>query len=81
MVVLYSNHCPLCNRLKEVLEDAKVDFEEVNDISAMTALGIERTPMLGVDDIAEPGLRQVLLKYGDALKWVERHKEQCGTNG
>ena len=81
MVVLYSNHCPLCNRLKEVLEDARVDFEEVNDISAMTALGIERTPMLGVDDIAEPDRQLVLLKYGDALKWVERHKEQCGING
>lgn len=69
MVVLYSNHCPLCNRLKEVLDNAGVDYEEVNDIPTMEALGIDRTPMLKVDN--------ELLKYAAALKWVE----QRGYNG
>ena len=69
MVVLYSNHCPLCNRLKEVLDSAGVEYEEVNDIPTMVALGIDRTPMLKVDN--------ELLKYPAALKWVE----QRGNNG
>jgi glutaredoxin-related protein len=73
MVVLYSNHCPLCNRLKEVLDNAGVLYEEVNDIATMEALGIDRTPMLRVDTETEPEM----LKYAAALKWVE----QRGTNG
>jgi predicted DCC family thiol-disulfide oxidoreductase YuxK len=78
MVVLYSNHCPLCNRLKEVLDDAKVDYEEVNDIDAMIALGIDKTPMLKVDMIVDGEVQPVMLKYAAALKWVE---EQRGTHG
>ena len=77
MVVLYSNHCPLCMRLKEILDDAKIDYDEVNDITVMTALGIDRTPKLGVDEADQ----QVLLKYKDALEWVEKHKDQRGING
>lgn len=71
MVVLYSNHCPLCNRLKEVLDESGIEYEEVNDIPTMEALGITRTPMLKVDTEPE------LLKYAAALKWVE----QRGNNG
>ena len=70
MVVLYSNHCPLCNRLKEVLDEAKVDYAEVNDINIMDSLGIDRTPQLGVDVDTENGVSHILFKYATALKWV-----------
>jgi predicted DCC family thiol-disulfide oxidoreductase YuxK len=68
MVVLYSNHCPLCNRLKEVLDKAEIIYGEVNDIATMEALGIDRLPMLRVDTESGPEM----LKYAAALKWVEQ---------
>ena len=87
MVVLYSNHCPLCNRLKEVLDNTKLDYEEVNDIDIMSSLGIDRTPQLGVDVDAEEGVKHVLLKYAKALKWLEdptrrtELEQECLING
>ena len=87
MVVLYSNHCPLCNRLKEVLDSAKVDYEEVNDIDVMDSLGIDRTPQLGVNVDTDEGTQHVLLKYAKALKWLEdpalrtKLEQECLTNG
>jgi predicted DCC family thiol-disulfide oxidoreductase YuxK len=87
MVVLYSNHCPLCNRLKEVLDKAKVDYEEVNDIDVMDSLGIDRTPQLGVDVNTDEEVRHILLKYATALKWVsnpdmrEKLEQECIVNG
>ena len=87
MVVLYSNHCPLCNRLKEVLDEAKVDYAEVNDINIMDSLGIDRTPQLGVDVDTENGVSHILLKYAAALRWVnnpdirEKLEQECIING
>ena len=62
MIVLYSNHCPLCNNLKEELDKNKITYTEENDVSKMIALGIDRTPRLGVDD--------KLLTYKEALQWL-----------
>ena len=87
MVVLYSNHCPLCNRLKELLDKAGVDYDEVNDITTMEALGIDKTPKLRIGTDTD----YTMLKYADALKWVdnytdalkrsEEHTKQRGDNG
>ena len=76
MVVLYSNHCPRCNCLKELLDKAGVSYEEENDISVMEALGIDRTPMLKVED----GDTQELLKYPAAIKWVANYEKQRGCH-
>lgn len=87
MVVLYSNHCPLCNRLKEVLDEAKIDYKEENDLEVMDSLGIDRTPQLGVDIIVEEEERRILLKYPSALKWVNdpeyrtKLEQECIVNG
>ena len=62
MIVLYSNHCPLCNALKDQLDAKKITYTEENDINKMIELGIVRTPMLGVDD--------KLLTYKEALQWL-----------
>ena len=63
MIVLYSNHCPLCDNLWDMLIKNKINFELVDDVDKMSALGINRTPMLQIDDGS-------LLKYKDALNWV-----------
>ena len=78
MVVFFSNHCPLCNRLTEVLDNAKVDYKEVNDVEAMISLGIDRTPMLEVDTVVDGEPKTIMLKYKDALAWVA---EQRGIYG
>ncbi len=66
MVVLYSNHCPLCNNLKEELDAHHIEYKEVNDIDLMLSLGITKTPILEV----APG---VFLKYKDALEWIAQN--------
>lgn len=87
MVVLYSNHCPLCNRLKEVLNETNVEYQEVNDVDVMESLGIDRTPQLGVDITTDEGVEHVLLKYAKALQWLnnpesrERLEQECIING
>ena len=64
MIVLYSNHCPLCDNLKELLDKNNIDYELVDDVNKMSSLGINRTPMLQVED-------GTLMKYKDALNWVK----------
>lgn len=46
MVKLYSNHCPRCNILKQVLLDKHIEFEEHNNIDEMISKGFVTTPML-----------------------------------
>lgn len=68
MVVLYTNHCPLCNRLKEVLDEANVEYVEETNIEKMINLGISRTPMLRISEDSE------LLTYKDALNWLNEKR-------
>ena len=67
MITLYTNHCPLCNALKDLLDQEKIQYEEVTDEQFMLSLGITRTPVLEVN-------KGEFLKYPDALKWVETRK-------
>lgn len=67
MITLYTNHCPLCNALKDLLDQEKIQYEEVTDEQFMLSLGITRTPVLEVN-------KGEFLKYRDALKWVETRK-------
>ena len=76
MVVLYSNHCPLCDRLKELLIELGEEYREENDVEIMTSLGIDRTPRLGVDVLTEEGEQHILLKYALALKWLNNPEER-----
>lgn len=68
MVVLYTNHCPLCNALKDALNKQNVLFTEETDVNKMLSLGITRTPMLGVPD------RESLLSYKEALQWLQEKR-------
>ena len=44
----------------------------INYIAVMEALGISRTPLLKVEDTSTG--QSALLKYAEALKWVENYK-------
>lgn len=65
-VILYSNHCPKCNILTQKLEEAKIEFEEVNDIDLMISKGFSKMPMLEVDSI--------VMDFMEAFKWAESFK-------
>lgn len=64
MVVLYTNHCPLCNMLKDLLINKNIEYIEETDVNKMIELGLANSPMprLGVDDS--------ILTYKEALKWI-----------
>ena len=66
-VLLYSNGCPNCNTLKNLLKKAGVPFEENNSIEEMIALGFTRTPVLCVDGVN--------LEYEAAKKWVAENNK------
>lgn len=68
MIVIYTNHCPLCNALEDLLNENNIEYEEETDVDAMLAMGIDRTPMLKVDDDLPP------LTYKEALNWIKERK-------
>lgn len=62
-VILYSNHCPKCNILKQKLKKARIKFEEINDVDLMISKGFSTVPLLEVDGNA--------MNFVDAFKWIE----------
>lgn len=67
MIKLYTNHCPACGNLKELLDAKKIQYEEVDDVQYMLSIGLSHMPMLELED----GTR---LKYAQALKWVNEKR-------
>lgn len=69
-IILYSNGCPRCGLLKQMLDSKGVVYTENNSITEMLSIGIEFVPVLCVD-----GER---MGYDDAVRWTELyHKEAC----
>ena len=48
-MTLYTNHCPLCKRLKEMLDEKNISYSVVENVDEMIKMGITKTPMLEVD--------------------------------
>ena len=65
MVILYSTGCPNCIELEEMLKDKNIDYQKVSDIPTMLEKGIERVPVLEVND--------VLMQADQARTWVITH--------
>ena len=65
-VVLYSNHCPKCNVLAQKLKEAKIVYEEINDIDLMFSKGFSKMPTLEVDSN--------VMDFMEAFKWAESFK-------
>lgn len=64
MVKFFSTHCPKCNVLKAKLEEKNVEYEEVDSIDEMLAIGIKSAPNIQLED-------GTLLDFSNALKWVK----------
>lgn len=61
-VIFYSTHCPKCKVLEIKLNQAKIPYEENDNVEEMQALGIKTAPALKVDD--------QLLDFSSAIKWI-----------
>lgn len=64
-IIFYSTGCPKCSVLRQKLENKKLEFKTVTDIDKMLELGIQSAPILSVDG--------ELLKFSDAIKWVNNY--------
>lgn len=62
-VILYEHGCPNCRRLKKMLDDKHIEYEDVTDIGVMREKGFKEAPKLEVDG--------VVMGFLDAKKWVE----------
>ena len=63
MVILYSTGCPMCEMLKDRLNEKKIEFVTVSDVNSILAKGIQNVPVLEVNN--------ELLDTRKALAWVQ----------
>ena len=61
-VTLYSTGCPRCNVLKKKLQQKKIEYVEINDVSIMEEKGYLSVPVLEVDDTS--------MDFKEAVDWV-----------
>lgn len=62
MITLYSTHCPRCHVLETKLRQKNIQYQVVDDVDKMLALGIKEAPQLSVDG--------AMMSFGEAIKWV-----------
>ena len=65
MVILYSTGCPMCEMLKDKLNEKKIEFVTVSDVNSILAKGIQNVPVLEVNN--------ELLDTRKALAWVQNY--------
>lgn len=51
MIVLYSNHCPKCDIVKDKLNAKKIEYTLVDDEHVLTDKGFDLMPVLEVDGV------------------------------
>ena len=61
-ITLYSTHCPRCSVLTKKLQNAGIQYNEVNDIEIMKSKGFQEAPKLEVDG--------VIMNFEKAVKWI-----------
>ena len=67
MIKCYSlPNCPMCEMLKEKLNENNISFEEIQDKEILKSKGITHVPCLEMED-------NTILKLADALKWVNNY--------
>ena len=62
-IILYEHGCPNCLRLKRMLDEKKIQYEDVTDQKLMISMGFKSAPKLEVEG--------VIMDFADAKKWVE----------
>lgn len=51
MIVLYSNHCPKCDIIRDKLNAKKIEYTLVDDETILTDKGFDFMPVLEVDGV------------------------------
>lgn len=63
-IKLYTTHCPMCRVLQSKLDGKDLNYERIDDVDLMIALGIHTAPALQVDD-------GPIMNFAEAYKWVQ----------
>ena len=67
-IILYSTGCVRCNKLKDKLNAAAIQYEVNTNEETMAALGFEFLPVLEVNG--------EFLEYGAAVKWIKERQNE-----
>ena len=50
MIVLYTNHCPKCEILKQKLDSKGIEYKVSEDLSILKDLGISYVPVIETEE-------------------------------
>lgn len=62
-IVLYTNHCPKCEILKEKLNSVGFDYDIEDNVETLHDMGFTHMPMLKIDDM--------ILSYKQAFEYID----------
>ena len=62
-ITLYSTHCPRCIVLTKKLQNAGIQYNEVNDVEIMKSKGFQEAPKLEVDG--------TIMGFKEAVEWLK----------
>lgn len=62
-VILFSTHCPRCKVLTLKLQQKGIEYEEIDDVEQMKAMGFNEAPKLSVDG--------VIYGFKEAVDWIK----------
>ena len=62
MVIMYTTHCPQCKVLEKMLNDKKIEYTQITDISIMKSKGIQSVPYLEVEG--------ELKNFKESMEWI-----------
>lgn len=62
-IILYSNHCPQCMILENILKTKKLEYTIFTDEDEMIKMGFKSMPMLSVNGN--------IYNFSEALEWVK----------
>lgn len=64
-IVLYSNGCPKCRTLEQMLNKEHIGYTIDSDITHMIERGIQTVPVLQVNN-------ETLLPFDEAIQWIRK---------
>lgn len=64
-IVLYSNGCPKCRTLEQLLNKEHIEYVVDSDINHMIKHGIQAVPVLQIGD-------GKLLSFDEAIQWIRK---------
>lgn len=70
-IILYTINCPICNRIKQMLNDKHIVYTLCTDETQMVQLGIETLPVLSVNG--------KLLQAKAAMEYINTRSNDNGT--